>query len=106
MSVDIKGLGGSPSGPRGSTRSTGSAKGGTAVTSTAPDSTSGSDTPPSEVSISSEAQAMQRLASQLSTGNGVDSARVQAIRDALANNTYVINPEKIADKLMQFELNP
>ncbi len=55
--------------------------------------------PGSGVYISSEAQTMQKLAQQLKDPP-VNQSRVTQIKQAIANNTYTINPERIAEKLL------
>ena len=46
------------------------------------------------------AQALQR---QLSTAPAVDNARVQAVREALENGSYRINPEAIAQRMLDMD---
>lgn len=100
MVIDIKSPGTGPGGARGPGR-------GNSVTESKVAVLPGSGTSQgkADVQLSEEAQTMQRLATELRGGDGVDKARVAAIRDALANNTYRIDPEKIADKLIQFEID-
>ncbi|NNM51731.1 MAG: flagellar biosynthesis anti-sigma factor FlgM, partial [Pseudomonadales bacterium] len=59
-------------------------------------------TPMGQVVISAEAMAMQKLAQQLRNGP-VDSGKVAHLRQSIANNTYTINPDSIAQKLLQNE---
>lgn len=50
------------------------------------------------VSVSSLARSLE--ASNRGETPDVDSAKVDAIRSAMAQGTYVVNPEAIADKLL------
>lgn len=50
----------------------------------------------SEVSISTEAQSMQRLEDAIEQSPEFDSARVEALRTAIENGDYSINADRIA----------
>ena len=58
--------------------------------------------PTADVSISAEGQEMQKLAEGLRQ-RPVNEQKVAAIRQAIAQNTYRIDPESIAEKMIQFE---
>ncbi len=53
-----------------------------------------------EVSLSSQAQTLNRLESNLQTSNEIDSDRVAEIKKAIADGTFEINAEKIADRML------
>lgn len=73
----------------------------------AADATSGSarDTKPdsqaSDVSLSSRAQQLSRLEAQVSNSPDVDSDRVAELQKAIADGSFNIDPERIADKMLQ-----
>ncbi len=50
------------------------------------------------VSVSSMARALE--AANRGETPDVDTAKVEAVRNAMAQGTYVVNPEAIADKLL------
>ena len=50
----------------------------------------------SAVTVSNLAQAME----QSVKAPDIDTAKVEAVRSAIANGTYKVNPEAIADKLL------
>lgn len=52
-----------------------------------------------EVSLSSSSQ-LQAMGSGLSEGQPVDTAKVEAIKQAIAEGRFKINPEKIAERLL------
>ncbi|MEJ2418124.1 MAG: flagellar biosynthesis anti-sigma factor FlgM [Exilibacterium sp.] len=53
------------------------------------------------VSLSREAQTLNRLESAISAAPEVDSDRVEAIKQALTNGSYDIDPGRIAERLLQ-----
>ena len=55
------------------------------------------------VSLTPQAQQLRDLESRIADLPEVDSNRVNAIRDAIANGSYEIDANRIAEKLMQFE---
>ncbi len=55
------------------------------------------------VALTSDAQALQALDGRIRADSGVDSAKVAEIRRSLAEGRYVVDPEAIASKLVQFE---
>lgn len=53
-----------------------------------------------EVSLSSQAQRLSQLESNIQSAPAVDSQRVAEIKLALANGTYEINAERIASRML------
>lgn len=53
-----------------------------------------------EVSLSSQAQRLSQLESNIQAAPAVDSQRVAEIKLALANGTYEINAERIASRML------
>jgi len=51
------------------------------------------------------AAGVQALVSELAAEPPVDEARVARIRSAIANGTYPLSPENIADRLIALKLN-
>lgn len=66
---------------------------GTKATSTAP--TKAGD----EVSLTSSSQ-LQAMGNSIGEGQPVDTAKVEAIKQALSEGRFKINPERIADRLL------
>lgn len=55
------------------------------------------------VSLTGQANHLRELETQLGTQPVVDSQRVAAVRSAVENGTFAVNPERIADKLISLE---
>lgn len=55
------------------------------------------------VSLSDSAKQLGRLESSVSASPVVDTQRVEAVKKAISNGEYEIDPVKVASKLMQFE---
>lgn len=55
------------------------------------------------LSLSDNALQLGKLETTTSSVPVVDTQRVEQVKAAIADGSYEINPEKIADKLMQFE---
>ena len=55
------------------------------------------------VSLTGEARQLQQLENQLASQPVVDSQRVEAVRNAVENGSFTVNPERIADKLISLE---
>ncbi len=55
------------------------------------------------VSLTGEARQMQALETRIASAPVVDTQRVQAVRSAVENGTFTINPERIADKMINLE---
>jgi len=62
--------------------------------------TKGEQTAKPEVSLSSQAQTLNRLESNIQATDDVDSERVAAIQKAIADGSFEINAERIAEKLL------
>ena len=60
---------------------------------------SGSD----KVSFTGEASKLQALERELASQPVVDSQRVEAVRSAVDNGTFEVNPERIAEKMISLE---
>jgi len=56
------------------------------------------------VSISSEAKSLERLESRVSKSTAFDKTKVAAIKSAIEEGRYSINPEKLAEKIIEHEL--
>lgn len=52
------------------------------------------------VSLSTEAQTLNRLESQINASPDIDASRVAEIKQAIADGTFEINAERIAEKLL------
>ncbi len=55
------------------------------------------------VRLTGTAAMIQEIQSRIANLPVVDSGRVEAIKEALNNGTYQINPDSVAEKLMNFE---
>jgi len=55
------------------------------------------------VSLTGEARQLQELEQQVRNEPVVDTQRVEAVRTAVENGTFTINPERIAEKMMSLE---
>jgi negative regulator of flagellin synthesis FlgM len=55
------------------------------------------------VSLTGQATNLQALQRDLSAAPAVDSSRVQAVKDALTNGSYKINPDAIANRMMDLD---
>ena len=55
------------------------------------------------VSLTGEARQLRELEASLASQPVVDSQRVAAVRSAVEDGTFKIDPQRIADKLMSFE---
>lgn len=55
------------------------------------------------VHITNRAQELQRLQQSIAELPVVDSQKVESIKQALADGTYQIDADKVAEKLLQFE---
>lgn len=55
------------------------------------------------VELTSSAKLLERLEKNLAAAPAVDSARVETIKQAIANGQYEIDSEAIADAIIRFE---
>ena len=53
--------------------------------------------------LTGEAAGLQTLQRELSSAPAIDQGRVQAVRDALQNGSYRINPEAIAGRMIELD---
>lgn len=83
----------------------GSHRGGTTPTPTEKAAEKNSAPAPAvdQVSLTPEAQQLRTLEQQVAAQPVVDTQKVTAVKDALANGGYEINPERIAGKMMSLE---
>lgn len=58
---------------------------------------------PTTVKLSSEAQMLSKLEDQLAQLPDADEDRIASIKQAIANGTFSVNPERIASKLASLE---
>ena len=56
-----------------------------------------------KVSLTGDARKLQDLENQLESQPVVDSQRVEAVRSAVENGTFEVNPDRIADKILSLE---
>lgn len=70
---------------------------------TAEKSTSPSGGTADQVSLTPTAQQLRGLEQQIADQPVVDSQKVNAVKEALANGSFEINPERIAAKMMSLE---
>ncbi len=52
------------------------------------------------VTVSTQARSLDRVAVAQDSDGDVDTAKVEAVRSAIEQGTYLVNPEAIADKLL------
>ncbi|MFC1234365.1 flagellar biosynthesis anti-sigma factor FlgM [Vibrio sp. DW001] len=55
------------------------------------------------VSLSQQGKAIGQLHQDMASQPSFDSAKVAAIKDAIANGSYRVDPEKLAENMMKFE---
>lgn len=55
------------------------------------------------VSLSRQGKAVSRLQQDMAASPAYDSAKVAAIKEAIANGSYKVDPEKLADSMIKFE---
>jgi negative regulator of flagellin synthesis FlgM len=55
------------------------------------------------VSLSEQGRAIGQMSSQLASSPAFDSAKVQAIKEAIANGSYMVDADKLADNMIRFE---
>ena len=55
------------------------------------------------VSLSQQGKAVSKLQKDMAASPAYDSAKVAAIKEAIANGSYKVDPEKLADNMIKFE---
>ncbi len=55
------------------------------------------------VSLSQQGKAVNKLQKEMAASPAYDSAKVAAIKEAIANGSYKVDPEKLADSMIKFE---
>lgn len=79
------------------------------VTSARPESqnqtgvVSGSNSQTDTVSLTDMASRLKSLEQKLASQSDVDQSHVNRVRDALSRGEYQINPDRVADKMIDFE---
>ena len=53
--------------------------------------------------LTGEATSLQAMQRELSAAPAIDTARVQAVREALENGSYQINPDAIAKRMLDLD---
>lgn len=56
--------------------------------------------PSQQVQLSQEAQSIERLETKIQNSEGVDTAKVDLIKQQIADGNYEVNSSNIADKLL------
>jgi negative regulator of flagellin synthesis FlgM len=72
-------------------------------TTAQPDRKEAGATAGDQVSLTTAAQQLRDLEQNVAAQPVVDADRVAAVKDALTNGSYAIDPERIAGKLMSLE---
>lgn len=67
------------------------------------ESSNRSASPQDAVSLSKEGKAIGQMHQDLASQPSFDSAKVAAIKDAIANGSYKVDPEKLADNMIKYE---
>lgn len=57
-----------------------------------------------QVSLTPTAQQLRGLEQQIADQPVVDTQKVEAVKEALANGSFEINPDRIASKMMSLEM--
>ncbi|GAL12692.1 negative regulator of flagellin synthesis FlgM [Vibrio astriarenae] len=60
-------------------------------------------TPQDSVSLSQQSKDIGAMHSNMAQSPSFDSAKVAAIKEAIANGSYSVDPEKLADNMIKFE---
>ncbi|HHE0504292.1 TPA: flagellar biosynthesis anti-sigma factor FlgM [Vibrio parahaemolyticus] len=55
------------------------------------------------VSLSQQSKAVSKLQKDMAASPAYDSAKVAAIKEAIANGSYRVDPEILADNMIKFE---
>lgn len=64
---------------------------------------SGASTAKDAVSLSDQGKAIGQMSSQLASTPAFDGSKVQAIKEAISNGSYVVDADKLADNMIRFE---
>ncbi|ANS84756.1 flagellar biosynthesis anti-sigma factor FlgM [Vibrio scophthalmi] len=75
----------------------------TTSSSTSTSAAKTSSTPQDAVSLSSAGKAVGEMHNQMVSQPSFDQAKVAAIKEAIANGSYSVDPEKLADNMIKFE---
>lgn len=67
------------------------------------DTSSAQKTSSDDVTLSQKAQTFERLEAKITASDGVDTAKVDQIKQQIADGNYEINSSNIADALIQQE---
>ncbi|MEQ5833574.1 flagellar biosynthesis anti-sigma factor FlgM [Marinobacter sp. NFXS9] len=103
MTVDFNGIG--PGQVNSKTTSTNTSKANTQTPST-PTPTEQARTQgsrPDNVSLSSQARDLKKLEEQMSSYPEVDDDRIEQIKSALADGSYKVDAEKVAQKMLDMD---
>ncbi|GAK82905.1 negative regulator of flagellin synthesis FlgM [Vibrio ponticus] len=79
------------------------ARSGDSSSSTNTASVKTTSTPQDAVSLSSAGKAVGAMHNQMVSQPSFDQAKVAAIKEAIANGSYTVDPEKLADNMIKFE---
>ena len=99
MSIDINGI---PPSKAASTTDDSQVK--QTLEQTATEQESGKSSSADTVSLSDNAVQLGKLDSASASTPVVDTQRVEQVKQAIKDGSYEVDPAKIADKLMQFEI--
>ncbi|EDP58512.1 flagellar biosynthesis anti-sigma factor FlgM [Vibrio sp. AND4] len=55
------------------------------------------------VSLSQQGKAVSKLQKDMAASPAYDSAKVAAIKEAITNGSYKVDPDKLADNMIKFE---
>ena len=55
------------------------------------------------VSLSQQSRDIEQLHQEMASKPAFDAAKVAAIKEAIANGSYRVDPEKLADNMIKFE---
>ncbi|WP_117233458.1 flagellar biosynthesis anti-sigma factor FlgM [Vibrio maerlii] len=67
------------------------------------ESSSHAKAPQDAVSLSQQGKAIGQMHTDLAAQPSFDSAKVAAIKEAIANGSYTVDPEKLADNMIKYE---
>jgi negative regulator of flagellin synthesis FlgM len=61
------------------------------------------DNKPTNVQLSQQAQTIERLETKIQHSEGVDTAKVDQLKQSIADGSYEVNNERLAEKLLNHE---